>query len=220
MLKNFVSKYLVDISGEEDATNATASELSAPSVSPVTAAGSTSPGVNSAMVAELKKVVTRRATPYTALEERTAALAEVIPDQTMRTKAAFAVLKSEGRTAHQIIQAIDTHLMDLDGEQRRFTSTSQQASNRSIGALREEIAALSNATEDDNRNVNELREQIARGEERIRERSGNIAAKAAAADAAELELARVVQDFTDAVESVKQGLTQRKADLSSALAQS
>lgn len=83
------------------------------------AAASYTPGVNTEFIAVIKKAVFAKQTALTSLVQAAESLAEIIPDQTTRFKAAFKTAGS-GRTVQQIAAAADIHLADVEGEELRF----------------------------------------------------------------------------------------------------
>src|SRR5574343_471788 len=72
------------------------------------------PGVNMDMVTAIKKAIFSRPTPFTTLMAAADKLSSIIADSNLRLKAAFATA-SEGRTAKQVADAVDVHLVDVDG---------------------------------------------------------------------------------------------------------
>ncbi len=77
------------------------------------------PGVNTEFIAIIKKAVFAKQTALTSLVQAAESLAEIIPDQATRFKAAFKTAGS-GRTVQQIAAAADIHLADVEGEELRF----------------------------------------------------------------------------------------------------
>lgn len=174
--------------------------------------------LNQEMVKALQLVVTRRATPFTTLEEKANALVEVVPDPVQRVKAAATLLKAEGRTATQIIQAIDAHISDIDIEQRRFVASSEQQVIKKAGGLRAEVVELDKTNMADASRIETLQREINEVVARIEERKQLIADKTAEADNTENEIKRLAVEFTAAADEVKQTLQQRKSVLTSILA--
>lgn len=179
--------------------------------------GHVTPTLNAEMVEALKKVVTNRKTAFTTLEEKSNAMAAAIPDETMRTRAAFGILSAEGRNATDIIKAIEIHVVDIDGEQGRFSQAIAQAKTEKSGALRNEIANIEKALTNDNDLIQRLQQQIADAQGRVINNQQQITEKSSAVAMVEAECDAKAQQFNAAAEAVKNSLTQRKNVLSSVL---
>lgn len=103
-----------------------------------------------AMTETIKKATFARNTAFTQLLQAGEALADVIPDQVMRLKAAHKTAGG-GRTGRQIADAVDVHLQDIDGEEMRFkqlidTKLAQELAllERTTRVATETIAAATN----------------------------------------------------------------------------
>lgn len=92
------------------------------------------PSANADMVAAIRKAVFARNTALTAVLQAADNLSDVIPDPTMRLKAAA---KSTGRDARSIQDAIKIHLSDVDGEELRFNQALQAKSSTELGTLQQ-----------------------------------------------------------------------------------
>lgn len=92
------------------------------------------PVVNADMVAAIRKAVFGRNTAFTQLLTASEALADVIPDPTMRLKAAHKT-GGAGRTGKQIADAVDVHLQDVDGEELRFKNMIDSKAQTEVGTI-------------------------------------------------------------------------------------
>ncbi len=90
--------------------------------------------VNQAMVDAIKKVTYSRNTAFTQLIAASETLSDVIPDPTMRLKAAFKTTGA-GRTGRQIAEAVDVHLSDVAGEVRKFDTMIDGKMATEVGAI-------------------------------------------------------------------------------------
>jgi len=93
--------------------------------------------LNADMVTAIRKAVFGRNTAFTQLLASSEALADVIPDATMRLKAAHKT-GGAGRTGRQIADAVDVHLQDVDGEELRFKTMIEQKLGVEVGALEQQ----------------------------------------------------------------------------------
>ncbi len=102
------------------------------------AAGVIHTSLNADMVAAIKKTTFGRNTAFTQLLAASEALADVIPDQVMRLKAAHKTAGA-GRTGKQIADAVDVHLQDVDGEVLRFKALIDQRTAADVGSLQAQL---------------------------------------------------------------------------------
>ena len=179
--------------------------------------GSVVPTLNMEMVEELKRVLTKRISPFTTLEEKANAMASAIPDETMRTRAAFGILAAEGRPAADIIKAIDMHVVDIDGEQNRFAAAVSSAKTAKSGAIRTEISNLEKSVAADNELVQRLHQQVVDAQSRIASNQQLISEKTTVAANVEADFDFKIAQFTAASDAVKTSLISRKNVLSSVL---
>jgi predicted nucleic acid-binding Zn-ribbon protein len=175
------------------------------------------PTLNTEMVDELKRVVTKRISPFTTLEEKAVAMATAIPDETMRTRAAFSILAAEGRPVNDIIKAIDMHVVDIDGEQNRFAAAVNSAKTSKSSTIRSEIANLEKTIVSDQDLVQRLQQQINDAVGRVVVNQQQVTEKNAAVTAVEADFDSKIVQFTAAAEAVKASLIARKNVLSSIL---
>lgn len=124
----------------EPATPA-ASNAAQPAASP--AASMTMPGTVpgavhapeiAAMVAAIKKATFGRNTAFTQLLSASDVLIDVVPDPTMRLRAAHKTAGA-GRTGKQIADAVDIHLQDVDGEVMRFKAALEAKISTEVRAI-------------------------------------------------------------------------------------
>jgi len=185
-----------------------------PGTAPALAAA---PGLNTEMLAAIKKAVFGRNTAYTQLLTAAEALADVIPDPTMRLKAAHKT-GAAGRTVQQITAAVDVHLQDVDGEELRFKTMLDQKAQEVGGNLkRQSEVARGQATA--------AAAEIERLQQRITELTTAIAEQntlAAQADASYNEhtagFAKTEQEFKAAAQAVRAELIAGKTAISTTLA--
>lgn len=96
---------------------------------------------NQAMVAEIKKATFSRNTAFTRVLQAADTLVDVVPDQTMRLKAAFK-MAGAGQSGKQVADAVDVHLQDVDGEEMRFKQAIDQKTAQEVGALNAKASVL------------------------------------------------------------------------------
>lgn len=116
-------------------TKAAAPAGTTPAIQPI----SFNTSVNSEMVEALRAVIQGRKTAFTALDEQAAKLESIIPDVVTRMRAAFATVN---RPAKDVIQAIDIHISDINGEVMKFKSHSTAEKAGQVGTLRAQAKAL------------------------------------------------------------------------------
>ena len=195
--------------------------VAAPTVAQSSAAPVASPsvGMDSNMVATLQRVVAARKTPYTALLEAADKLKSVIPDDATRLKAAFAMISSEGqRTLDGVLQAIDIHITDVDGEGMRFKQASDSNAVAKVGALRSRVASITATRDGTLQTIANLEKEIAAQRTSIAANEQEIIQFTTQANDAEREIAILNTQFKAAIDFLKADLTNKKTQLSSVLA--
>jgi uncharacterized coiled-coil protein SlyX len=197
-----------------------AAQPSPVATAPVSSGGASAAPVNAAnstIVANLSQLVLSRATAYTALTEAMTPLADIIPDEMTRYRAAFAVIK-KSRTLEQVIQAIDLqHMQILEGEVTRFTAQAKEKEGSEVHARISEAKTLNAKIEAANAQVVSIRQEmearireIEEGVQRDRKRIDDINREVEEKRAA---IASVQHQFDGAVSSVKESLLQEKANI-------
>jgi chromosome segregation ATPase len=171
------------------------------------------------MIAALQKVIASRKTPYTALVEAADKLKQFIPDDVTRFKAAYAQIAGDGvRTVGNIASAIDVHINDLNGEQMRFKQSSDAQVNSKVGNLRSTVESIVSQNAQRQQQIANLQAQIATMNQSIVDDTAKASDLTNQANAAEADIAAVAQRFQAAADYLKQDLTNKKAQLTSALA--
>lgn len=174
-------------------------------------------GVDPNMVTDIKKLIARRPTPYTTLRENADAMAEALPDETSRIRAAFAMLKKSGTPAAQVISSIDLHVRDIEGEKQNFAQAGKQAVDRKAGALRSEAEQLLGANKSDEATITQLQQQIQQLQSRSLERAATAASKQTEAAQAEADIQAKTTQFLAAADTVITELNMQKTQLSAML---
>lgn len=167
------------------------------------------------MVKDIQAVVARRATPFTQLEQSAASLAEVIPDEVTRFKAAFKLMP--GTNAGTVISSIDFHIRDVEQEKQNFQTTSATVSQKKVATLRSEAEQLNTQTNNDAALIERLQQQVQQLHQGIAERSQVIAQKTAEANTAESDIQMKVSKFTAAADSVIATLKTKQTSLATML---
>lgn len=179
---------------------------------------SQAPSVNQEMVDSLMKIVANRKTAYTALVEASERMKSVIPDEGTRLKAAYTMVSAENqRTLDSIIQAIDVHLTDLDGELRRFSASLDDQMQKKVGGPRLRIQAIAENKTANLAEIDRLRKQI---DEIVRQNEVNDSeAQRIAQETAtiESEINSVGEKFKLSLQYVRQYLIDKKTQFSSTL---
>jgi len=176
------------------------------------------PSLNEEMLASLQKKITSRSSPYVTLVETAEKLAQVIPDDMTRIKAAFAMVGSGGgRTLQSITQAIDVHIADLEGERLRFKDASDKQIVAKSGDLRQQSTALVDKANEAASRIESLKSEIVSLEAFIDQNTAQARDLTTKADASEVEIKSVADQFNQAVDHLKTDLTAKKSSLSSLL---
>lgn len=151
---------------------------------------------DSPMFTNLMSLTLARQTAYTALTEAMEPLADIIPDEMTRYRAAFAVIK-KNRTLDQVVQAIDLqHLEALDQEVARFSVQAKSKEYTDVQAKQEEATKLKANIDAANAQIVQLRQQF---EERVRTIEESVQRDRQRTE----EIEREVNDNRAAIESVQ-----------------
>ena len=175
--------------------------------------------VNQHMLATLREKISSRSTAYVTLIDAAQRLASVIPEETTRLKAAFAMVSGEGnRSVASITQAIDVHIADLEGERIRFKQASVTQTNVKPAALRKQADTLAAQSAASTAQIERLQTEIAKLQADIVKNTAQCRDLTAQADQADTEIASISAAFDRTVDFLKNDLAARKAALSSILA--
>lgn len=116
--------------------------------------------INQAMVDAIKKVTYGRNTAFTQLIAASETLSDVIPDPTMRLKAAFKTTGA-GRTGRQIAEAVDVHLSDVAGEVRKFDQMIDGKITTEVGQIESQATQAQRQLESASNEIQSLSQRIA-----------------------------------------------------------
>lgn len=123
--------------------------------------------VNNQFVDALRTALKGRSTAYTALLNGAEKLAAYIPDQTMRFKASFDQIKTEGRGVKEIAAAIEVHAQDLSSQQMHFIKALDQERAKTVGECEAELRRLEPANANAQQQIENMEAQIVRLREQI-----------------------------------------------------
>ena len=175
--------------------------------------------VDPEMLATLQKKISARSTPYITLMDTAQRLVGIIPDETTRLKAAFAMVCGDGnRSAASIAQAIDVHLADLEGERIRFKNVSNDQLVGMAADLRKQANALTAQGAASSAEIERMQAAIASLQGTMSKNTAQARELTAAADKSEADIKAVCVAFDRAVEYLKNDLAGKKAALNALLA--
>lgn len=175
------------------------------------------PALNQQMMDDITGVIARRSTAFSSLEDKIKTLRTSGLDEISATRAAAALLKSEGKSTDAIISSIDLHIRDIEAELQTFSNAGANAVKNQVGTLRADAANLQNLSAQDEAQIKALQEQIQALQTRIFERSTLISQKQVDANAAEADIQQKIAQFTAAAQAVTSSLTAKKTTLASTL---
>lgn len=219
MIGDLWKKHVYDPDEGKPVTSAPPSAAAPPPIQPATAsAGAAAPLIDPNMLADIQRVVARRAnSAFSFLEEKANTLRGAGLDEATATRAAFQLLKADGKSAEAVISSIDLHVRDIEMEKSAFASGAKAASDQKVAKLRTDATNLTSVNALDETSIAQLNEQIQQIRARIDQRSSMAAQMQTDADAAELDIAQKVNQFTAAADSVVSSLNSKKMTLSSVL---
>jgi predicted nucleic acid-binding Zn-ribbon protein len=168
-------------------------------------------------VPALRNAIKQRPTAFTALLANADKLSSVIPDQNMRLKAAFEMVKGEGRGMNELLQAIEIHAGDLASQERQFDAAMDKQKTVAVGAMTNELAGL----EPSSANARQQLEALARQAQALNELISSNTTKAGELtmkiQAEERRFVEAKQRFTMALQVVQAELQGQKLAISSTL---
>ena len=170
------------------------------------------------MLEALQKTINSRKTAYTALLEAASKLTNVIPNETQRIQAAFAMISGDGRTLNNVIQSLDVHIADLESERMRFKATSDKQVSERCGAKTLSATALRESIKASQAEIDQLTQRIGTLTAQIHENDLKAADLERQAAADESEIRTVEDRFNNTVEFAKSDLANKKQQLATVLA--
>jgi hypothetical protein len=191
-------------------TTASVGTVSAP------AAVTLGPVVNTDMVAAIRKAVFGRNTAFTQLLTASEALADVIPDPTMRLKAAHKT-GGAGRTGKQIADAVDVHLQDVDGEELRFKNLIDSKIQNEVGAIDSQVATATSQAQQAAAEIEQLQHRIGGLQKLITDMNGKATELSAQSVAKRAEFDTALSQFKVAANAVRTELNGSKTAILSTL---
>lgn len=219
-ISGFFKKHIFDTGEPQDAAPLAPT---APRLTPGMAPGSSTKIVaaqsyDTAMMEALQKTISTKPTAYTSLLESAEAMADAIPDESTRLRAAASMLiKREGRSPSEFAKALDIHMNDVEQERRRFKQTVENRILATSGASRKEAAGLNDKNMLNAQRVAQLREQIQQLETESAANQQRANELTAQADAAEQEDRAIEARFDATADYLKNDLNNRKASLAALL---
>ena len=108
----------------------------------------------------LREAIKGRSTALTALTTAAEKLITVIPDPDMRLKAAFQMIKGDGRGVKELLDAITVHIADLESQKLQFTRAMDAESQTTIGQLQTELSANASNAESAQAQIKSMQAQI------------------------------------------------------------
>ena len=191
-------------------TTASVGTVSAPA--PVTLGAA----VNADMVAAIRKAVFGRNTAFTQLLTASEALADVIPDPTMRLKAAHKT-GGAGRTGKQIADAVDVHLQDVDGEELRFKNLIDSKIQNEVGAIDAQVQTATSQAQQAAAEIEQLQQRIGGLQKLITDMNGKATELSAQSVAKRSEFDVALSQFKVAATAVRTELNGSKTAILSTL---
>jgi hypothetical protein len=174
------------------------------------------PVVNVDMVAAIRKAVFGRNTAFTQLLSASEALADVIPDPTMRLKAAHKT-GGAGRTGKQIADAVDVHLQDVDGEELRFKNLIDSKVQNEVGSIDGQVQVATSQAAQAAQEIEQLNQRIGGLQKLIADMNGKATELSAQSVAKRTELDTAMAQFKLAANAVRTELNGSKTAILSTL---
>lgn len=168
-------------------------------------------------VEALRASIKTRQTALTALTSAAEKLTAVIPDPNMRLKAAFEMVKSDGRGVKELLEAITVHTADLESQKLQFARAMELESSRSVGNLRAMTESLSASTNAAQAQIKSFHDQIAQLTGLINENTAKVTASQNQIDVETSRLSNNSIQFDAALVMVKAELDNQRNIIQSSL---
>lgn len=165
-------------------------------------------------VEALRGAIKNRSTAFTQLLTNADKMS-VIPDTTMRLKAAFQML--EGRGLKEILGAIEVHAADLESQRMAFTRQAEDAAKQAISAKQIELDSIDPSIQSAQAQIEALTKQIGTLNDSIAQKSARKAELTAEIATENQRFASAKTQFETALTIVKSELDGQKAIIQSAL---
>lgn len=172
--------------------------------------------VSPEFVAAIRKAVLGRNTALTQLMTMADKLISIIPDPSQRLKAAYATA-GDGRTVKQIVDAVDVHLSDVDGEEQRFKIALDGKISAEVAPLEQQAQILAGQVTTAQQQIEQAQARIAELTANIGTLSQNAAQAAAQAQQKRQEIEILAGNFKLAANAVRAELQQNKMVIATAL---
>lgn len=165
----------------------------------------------------LKTAIKSRPTALTALIQTSEKLAKVIPDSSTRLKAAFEMVRGEGRGIKELLAAFEIHAADLESQRLAFERSIEKEQHKSVGNLETEISNIQVWTQNTNIEIQQAQQRIATLND---EKNASLTRSAELNKLLENEALRFTQeghDFAAALDIVKTELDTQKSVIQASL---
>lgn len=172
--------------------------------------------LNQDMVAAIRKETFSRNTVLTALMTAATELADIIPDSTMRLKAAQKTAGG-GRSGKDIADAVAIHLNDVDNAELKFGQALSAKVQAEVGGLTRQADALEQSAADSQRQVQALTQKLQELQATIGEQAKQAASLRSQAQVKEAELRQAELEFKAAAQTVRAELNDHKSTILSTL---
>ena len=176
-----------------------------PGVTPISTATHNEEIVNTIQTAVLSKK-----TAYTTFVEASMRLEAVIPDETTRMKAAFVTVTGDGRSLEQVLQALDMHATDVDGEVLRCKRSLDAKRNDEVIRVRTMGSNLMETNKRLTEQVASLQQQIEKATQEINTNVVKLGELDNQAAKAESDINAFENSFVQAADYVKKTFVERK----------
>lgn len=207
---NFFKKVGRLIFEEEAAPDSTGGAVHKTAPNPTPA----SVGVTADLASKLVQTVLGRKSAYTALLDAAEPMKTIIPDEATRFKAAFAVIHaSQQRTIEQVVQAIDVHVSDLDGEQMRFLQSSKEARDKGVAARQADITNSTHRIKSLREEMDRTNKRLVEMAEELRKTEQSVVTLQTELTAEEHKIQSIENEFRSALASAKADLGARQERL-------
>jgi chromosome segregation ATPase len=218
---NINLKSLHDLVMDEDPNEQKATPTSpvapAPAGYPPMPAGQTFGGVNNQYIDALRAAIKARPTALTALTAAAEKLTTVIPDANMRLKAAFQMVKSEGRGVKELLDAITVHVADLESQKLQFSRAMETESQNAIGKLQADANTFTSSTQVAQQQIKQLQQQLEQLNSLIVTNNNAFAETTQKINVEKSRLGENAQQFDTALTVVKSELENQRVVIQSAL---
>lgn len=184
-------------------------------------AGVAAPEFAQKYVAQLTSKISGQKSPYTELTEIMASTAEVLPDEKLRLKAAFAVLAKNGITVPALLASIDEHLASIKQAKEDLVTAATSETEERLAMLSQQKRLLEEGITQHRQEIDRIKQEadrrLAEEQAAVEQKSTQLTDAEQKLSAAHASLDQANTALTESAAAMANELTESRNKVSSLL---